>query len=83
MLTLAIVGSAVIGVVPVFAQTTGNTIHPNFFQSLIDAIAQKFGLDKTQVQNVVTDYQNQQKQTMQANAQQREKSRLDQTGFPE
>lgn len=67
----------VFSALPAYAQDS-NTNHPNFFQGLIDAIAQKFGLKKTQVQNVITDYQNQQKQLRLTNLQQRQKSRLDQ-----
>ncbi len=78
-MTFAIIGSSIIGVSPAFAQTsnTGSTIHPNFLQGIIDAIAQKFGLDKTQVQSVITYYQNSQKANFQSNMQNREKSRLD------
>ncbi len=44
-----------------YAQTTNSTSHGNFFQGLIQYIAQKFGLDKTQVQSAVNSYQAQNK----------------------
>ena len=59
------------------AQTAGSTGKSNFFSGLITALEQKFGLDKTQVQTVVTAYQQQQKQNMAQNMQARQKSRLD------
>lgn len=70
------VGSLV--VVPyTYAQQPGTT-HVNFFQGLIETIAQKFGLSTTQVQSVVSEYQNQQKQNMQQNMQQHQEDRLNQ-----
>ncbi len=73
----AILMSSPFIVVPLaYAQDT-NTTHTNFFQGLIQMIAQKFGLDKNQVQSVVNDYKQGQKQNMQQNMQNREKARLD------
>ncbi|MCL4354485.1 hypothetical protein M1349_03380 [Patescibacteria group bacterium] len=43
---------------------------------LVQAIAQKFGLDQSQVQSVVDNYRNQQRQKMQQNIQQKEENRL-------
>lgn len=77
LLAVLVFGSSMLGALPVYAQSS-NTTQPNFFQGLINFIAQKFGLDKTQVQAAVTDYHNQQKQSRQAKMQQREKARLDQ-----
>src|SRR5581483_8794004 len=45
---------------------------------LVQAIAQKFGLDQNQVQNVVDQYKTQHKSNMQQNMQERLKQRLDQ-----
>lgn len=67
-------GPAVVAL-PAYA-ASGNS-QPNFVQGLVQMIAQKFGLDESQVQSVVTDYANQHKATMQQNMQDREKKRLD------
>lgn len=44
---------------PAFAQTANNQSHPGFFQGLIQFIEQKFGLDHSQVQSAVQQYQQQ------------------------
>ena len=67
-------GPAVV-TIPAYA-ANGNS-QPNFFQGLVQMIAQKFGLDEGQVQSAVTDFTNQHKVTMQQNMQDREKKRLD------
>ncbi len=47
---------------PSSAYAAGDWFNPGgFFSGLINFIAQRFGLDKTQVQTAFTDYQNQQK----------------------
>lgn len=67
-----------------YAQGSGSSAHPNFFQGLIQFISQKFGLDQTQVQSAVKDYRAQQKATITPRStmfpdqmQAMEKSRLD------
>jgi hypothetical protein len=78
-------GTALFAVIPVHAQTpTVTSPRMNFFQEFIQFIAQKFGLDKTQVQSAVTDFQNQKKATItprptltQQQITDREKTRLD------
>jgi len=67
----------IIAVAPACAATTTTTNQTNFFQGLVNFIAQKFGLDKTQVQTAVSDYANQRKIAMQENRQNREKTHLD------
>lgn len=62
---------------PAYAATNTVPTRTNFFQGLVTFLEQKFGLDKGQVTAAVNDYRNQQKQTMQQNMQNREKSRLD------
>jgi hypothetical protein len=49
---------------PAFAQTNGSQSPVGFFQGLIQFIEQKFGLDKTQVQSAVQQYQAQRKATI-------------------
>ena len=68
----------VIATIPAANAQTNATTQPNFFQGLIQSIAQKFGLQQSQVQSVVNDYHQQQKQKMQQNMQDRQKQRLDQ-----
>jgi len=51
---------------------------PNFFSQMVTFIAQKFGLDKTQVQTAVTQFKQQKKTENQQNMQNREKTRFDQ-----
>lgn len=74
---LSIFGSSLFATVPAYA-SNGFFDGENFFSGLIQFISQKFGLDQTSVKSAVTDYQNQQKQSMQTNLQNREKGRLDQ-----
>lgn len=84
MLTLGLVSTLLFVSPQAHAQGMTNTTHPNFFQGIIDFIAQKFGLDKTQVQSAVNDYRSQQKAntprpTMSPeDVAAREKTRLDQ-----
>ncbi len=73
VLGLILVSVVALGVNQVHAQSNGN----NFYSGLVQAIAQKFGLDQGQVQAVVDQYHTQQKQNMQQNMQQREQDRLD------
>lgn len=73
VITVATVGAAAILSLSVaHAQTNASP-----WSGLAQMIAQKFGLDQTQVQSVVDQYHNQEKQTMMQNMQQREASRLD------
>lgn len=74
----ALLVSIVAASTQVYAQSPTGTQHPNFFQGLVEMIAQKFGLDKAKVQSVVTDYQQQKKTERQNNMQERQKARLDQ-----
>jgi len=69
---------------PAFAQTTNSSQHQGFFQGLIQFIEQRFGLDKTQMQSAVQQYQSQRSATItprptqtQQQMEDREKSRLD------
>jgi hypothetical protein len=62
--TVVLTGSALFAVPQIYAQTPGTNPHINFFQELVQFISQKFGLDKTQVQTAVTDFQQQQKATI-------------------
>lgn len=55
-----------------------NTSQQNFFSQLVTFISQKFGLDKTQVQNAVTQFKQQKKTENQQKMQDREQTRLDQ-----
>ena len=66
----------VVATVPAYAAST-TTTQSNFFQGLVSFIAQKFGLDATQVQSAVTSYTSQQKQTRQQNMHAQEKTHLD------
>lgn len=54
-----------------------NTAKPNPFSSLVQMIADKFHLNKDDVQAVFTQYREQQKQNREQNMQQREQNRLD------
>lgn len=51
------------GMLPVYAAT--DTSRPNFFQNIVDAMVQKFGLDKTQVQAFVDEFRSTERQKMQ------------------
>lgn len=64
-------------VVPAYAASTTTTTAPNFFQGLVQFIAQKFGLDQNQVQSAVNDYRTQHKQQVQQTMQDNEKKHLD------
>lgn len=78
MTTVLILALGVLVTAPqVHAQET-NSNHMNFFQGLIQSIAQKFGLDQTKVQSAVDDYNSQQKLKVQQRMQDKEKNRLDQ-----
>lgn len=70
---LIIGGATAFGITQVHAQTTNNP-----FSDLVQKIAQKFGLDQTQVQSVFDDYRNQRKQTMMQNMQKKQEDRLNQ-----
>lgn len=74
---LVIITGALAAAPYTYAQQPG-TQHVNFFQGLIDAIAQKFGLSTDQVKSVLTDYQQQQKQNKERNWQQHQEDRLNQ-----
>jgi competence protein ComGC len=82
---VAIVVGTLFTVPNAYAQGTTSSTHHGFFDGIIAIISQKFGLDKTQVQSAVQEYQTQHKPnisprpTMSAeDMQNREKSRLDQ-----
>lgn len=60
---------------PAYAAT--NTVHQNFWGSLVQFITQRFHLDQNQVKSAVTDFQNQHKAQVMQNMQNREKTRLD------
>jgi len=60
--TVVIVGS-LFAVRPTYA-ATGGFFGSNFFSEFITFISQKFGLDKTQVQTAVKDFQQQRKATI-------------------
>lgn len=78
---IAILATLVLGLsvlTPAYAAAQANTSQPNFFSQLVTFISQKFGLDKTQVQNAVTQFKQQKKTANQQNRQNREQTRLDQ-----
>ena len=64
-------GATMFGVTQVRAQGT------NMYTGLVQAIAQKFNLDQTQVQSVVDQYRQTQQGAMQQKMQQNEQTRLD------
>ena len=74
---LPVLAVAVLGTVVTFtsSQVQAQT-NTNSFSGLVQAIAQKFGLEQSQVQSVCDDYKNQRKQNMQQIMQQREQDRL-------
>jgi competence protein ComGC len=72
---LVILFAGVPSAIPAYA-SFGNT-GTNFFSDLIQFVSQKFGLDQAKVKSAVTEYQNQNRQKMQQNMQDREKTRLD------
>jgi hypothetical protein len=83
--SIALAGTTLFAVPHVYAQTPESSPHLNFFQELVQYISQKFGLDKSQVQSAITDFQQQKKATVTPRPtltpQQitdREKTRLDQ-----
>ena len=62
LLSFFVILSGILFVVPsAHAQTTNSNGNGNFFSGLVNFIAQKFGLDKTQVQTAITDYKTQHK----------------------
>lgn len=75
-LALTIVGGTLLGVGQIAHAQSNNP-----YSGLVQAIAQKFGLDQSKVQAVVDDYRQQRhtymKQNMQQNMQQRLQSKLD------
>ncbi len=56
VMTIAVLTSSIVMVPSAFAQGTTSTTHSGFFQGMIQAIEQKFGLNHDQVQSVVKDY---------------------------
>ncbi len=73
---IVLLSSTVATGVPAYAQgPTGN--NGNFFSGLAQFIANTFHLDQNQVQSAVNKYKTQQKTNIQANVQNRQKSRLD------
>ncbi len=69
---VGVAGVALLGVRQVQAQSAGNPL-----SGLVQMLAQKFGLDQTQVQSVVDQYRQQQTTARQQNMQTREQARLD------
>lgn len=61
---------------PAYAAQT-NTNKENFFSQMVTFISQKLGLDKTQVQNAVTQFKQQKQSENQQNMINREKARFD------
>ncbi len=57
--SILLVGSVVAVPMPAYAAGNG-WFGGNFFTNFVNFFAQKFGLDKTQVQNAMTDFHNQQ-----------------------
>ncbi len=57
-------GTALVATPQIYAQTPGTSPHMNFFQELVQFISQKFGLDQTQVQTAVTEFQQQKRATI-------------------
>lgn len=74
---VTLVVTPITAVVPVYAADSNTTTQQNFFQGLVQFIAQKFGLDKTQVQSAVDDYHTQHKAQVQQKLQNNEKMHLD------
>jgi polyhydroxyalkanoate synthesis regulator phasin len=68
--SVVVIGSVVAVPVPAYAAGNGWFGGGNFFSKFVDFFAQKFGLDKTQVTNAMTDFRTQQTKD-------REKKRLD------
>ena len=58
--SIVMVGSVVAAPLPAYAAGPGWLGEGNFFSRFVDFFAQKFGLDKTQVQNAMTDFHTQQ-----------------------
>ncbi|RJQ35775.1 hypothetical protein C4559_06390 [Candidatus Microgenomates bacterium] len=73
---LAIAVLVITGVLLTSTQVQAQT-KSNPLSGLVKAISQKFGLNESQVQAVVNDYNNQQKQNVQQNMQKREQNKLD------
>lgn len=64
-------------VAPVYAASNATITSQNFFQGLVQFIAQKFHLDQGQVQSAVNDYHAQRKQQLQQKLQEKENTHLD------
>jgi hypothetical protein len=73
---MVLVLTPVVAAVPAYAATT-TPVHQNFFQGLVQFIAQKFGLDKGEVQSAVDDFRTQHKEQVQSQLQTRENTHLD------
>jgi hypothetical protein len=71
-----LVGLAAVGVGAITAQAAFNGNHPNFGGNMVNAIAQKFNLNSSDVQQVVDEQFAQQKEQMDANRQQTFTDRL-------
>jgi uncharacterized protein (DUF433 family) len=74
-----VIGAGIVGGSPVNAQTvtpTQTVSKNNFFNEMVDFIAQKFGLDKAKVQSAMTEFHDKKKSEIQQNMQQREQDRL-------
>lgn len=78
IISVLVLGAGIIMIAPQAHAQTPTPVKTNFFQGLIDVIAQKFGLDKTKVQSVVDDYAKQERVKRQQMMQQREETRLNQ-----
>jgi hypothetical protein len=75
ILSVLLIGLTVL--VPAYGAEV-NTSHPNFFSQFISFIAQKFGLDKTKLQNAANQFKEQKKTEIKQNKLNPEKARLDQ-----
>lgn len=73
IVTVAIVGGGLFATTRAFAQNSDNV---NPMSALVTRIAEKFGLNKDEVQTVVDDFHNERRQQMQATMQARMEERL-------
>jgi len=73
LLMVVLLGLTVLS--PIYA--ADNNKQENFFTQFVNYISQKFGLNKTQVQTAVDEFKQENKKEVQKNAQDREKTRLD------
>lgn len=71
IIALTVLGGITMGVSQTYAQTSNNSFSP-----LVEKIAQSFGLDKTKVQSVVDQYQQEQKANREKQMQQKQEERL-------